>query len=136
MSLRYGSPVCDAKGNRRSIDAATIVGWGADQSGYFFTQLLFLHRWLLLQSLFFSHATHLLLLQISLPLQSLSFLHSTHLPFLQTSSPLQSLSLSHDLANALSVSAESPARPSAPPATALSMPRRDSDPKAREMASN
>ena len=62
---------------------------------YFFLQLLFLHRSLLLQSLLLLHWTHLLLSQTLPPLQSPLLLHSTHFLFLQTLLPLQSRSCLH-----------------------------------------
>src|SRR5215203_4456553 len=103
------------------------VSWDSGPWRYFFSHALFWHRWLFLQSLFLMHSTHVLSSHSSSDGQSLSFLHSTHLSLSQTSSPSQSLSFLHFLANAGSVNSESPTRPSAPAATALSMPRRRDD---------
>src|SRR5829696_7929086 len=141
-------------------DAAGLnAGWDSIQHHYLFTHLfLRLHFSPLLQSRSLLHSTHTFFTQRSFLSQSglvlhllthwlfrhtrpllqfRSFLHSTHFLLSHSLFAGQSSLVMHFLANAPSVSAESPTRPSMPPAAALSMPRRpDCCPKTRVMSSN
>src|SRR5215212_4760034 len=141
-------------------DAAGLnAGWDSIQHHYLFTHLfLRLHFSPLLQSRSLLHSTHTcftqnsflsqsgLVLQVRTHwffrhtrplLQFRSFLHSTHFRLSHSLFAGQSSLVVHLLADALSVSAESPTRPSAPPAAALNRPRRsDDEPTTRAMVSN
>src|SRR5215212_2522526 len=123
-------------------DAAGLnAGWDSIQHHYLFTHLfLRLHFSPLLQSRSLLHSTHTCFTQNSFLSQSGLVLHLLTHWFFRHTRPLlqfQSSLVLHFLANAPSVSAESPTRPSMPPAAALSMPRRpDCCPKTRVMSSN
>jgi hypothetical protein len=102
------------------------------------TQILFTHFSLVSQSPFFVHfLTHRLFTQLWPALQFLSDAHSTQVRLSQTSFCRQSLRRLQLRADALSTRVESPIRPSALPAAALSTPRRrDGVPKMRVISSN